>query len=420
MAATRRFGALLLATAVIAAPASAETLDQAIAAAMAHAPQLAAARAREDAAKARLDGARTERMPQASVEAQIGAGRIDPQGFFGLTADDVVPRSARATVELPLFTGGRTSAGIDRAAGGAAAAMAQTRSTLLALRVAVVRAYTGVRAGRLLVARYARLLAALDEAVRHARLKFQAGEGASTDVAQAEARRAEALAGKAAAEGQLATAQSQLAALTGGTMVVDDSAPLQPDVPTSEDAAVARALSDNPDLAAARSSADASHAAARAARADRLPIVGAYAEAATVNDQFFPGYHTNSASVGLRAQWRFFDGGRTGARVRAADADRRAADADADAARLAVEQQAVAGYADLRAARAVLAASEARVTAAEDALRATRLEVKAGAKPALALLDAEREAIEASADQIDAQGRLLVAAYRLRAIAGME
>lgn len=416
----RRFAALLLASALFAAPASAETLDQAIAAAMAHAPQLAAARAREDAARARLDGARAERMPQASVEGQIGAGRIDPQGFFGLTADDVVPRSARATVEFPLFTGGRISAGIDRAAGGAAAATEQTRATMLALRVAVVRAYTGVRAGRLLVARYAKLVASLDEALRHARLKFRAGEGSSTEIAQAEARRAEALAGQAAAESQLVDATSQLTALTGVPMAVDADMPPLPAVPTGETAAVATALAANPDLAAARHAADAARAGSRGARAERLPTVGAYAEAATVNDQFFPGYRTNSASVGLRAQWRFFDGGRTGARVRAADAERRAADADVDAARLAVEQQAVAGFNAWHAARAMLAASDARVVAAEEALRSTRLEVQAGAKPPLALLDAEREAIEANASQIDAQGRLLVAAYRLRAITGME
>lgn len=403
-----------------AASAHAKSLDEAIAAAMAHAPQLAAAQARAEAAAAAVDGARAERMPQATLDGQIGVGRIDPQGFFGLSAASVTPRMARATVELPLFTGGRVDAALDQASGGAAAAREQARAAALALRVAVVDAYTGVRAGRLLVARYEKLVAALDEAVRHARLKFQVGESSATEVAQAEARRAEALAGKASAQGQLAGAMSRLAALAGSAITVEDALPPMPEVPPTEDAAVAGALADNPGLLAARKAADAAGAGARAARAERSPVVGAYAEAATVNDQFFPGYRANSASVGIRAQWRFFDGGRVGARERGADAARRAAEADAAAAELAAEQQAVAGFQDLAAARAVLIAADARVVAAEEALRDTRLEVQTGVKPGLALLDAEREAIAASADQIAAQGQALVAAYRLRAIAGME
>jgi outer membrane protein len=70
----------------------------------------------------------------------------------------------------------------------------------------------------------------------------------------------------------------------------------------------------------------------------------------------------------------------------------------------------------VNAARSVLAATTVRVTATQEALRGTRLEVSAGAKPQLALLDAEREAIEAQTARIRAEGRLLVAAYSLLAV----
>ena len=404
----------------LAAPVSAQSLDTVIAEAMARSPSLEGARARAESARAGVTAAKAERAPSAALEGQIGVGRIDPQGFFGLTADDVVPRSARATVELPLFTGGRINAAIRQATGGAEAADQQVRMTALELRVRVVQAYVRAVAARELIARYDMLNRALDETLRQARLKFKAGEGTSTETAQAEARRAEAEAGLSGAQGQLAGAMAQLETLAGHPVALDGDLPGAPQIPSSRDAAIAMALKGNPAVLAALRQINAARAKSDGVRAERLPTIGAYAEAASVRDQFFPGYKADSASVGLRARWSIFSGGRIGAKASGAAADLRAAQADADDARLVVEQQAVIAFEDVTTARAVLSASEARLTASEAALRGTALEVKAGVKPQLAQLDAVRDAIEAQAARAEAGGRVLVAAYRLRAIAGMD
>lgn len=63
-------------------------------------------------------------------------------------------------------------------------------------------------------------------------------------------------------------------------------------------------------------------------------------------------------------------------------------------------------------------ASRLHQTAAAEALRGTRLEAQAGAKPTLAVLDAEREAIAADTALTEAEGRLLVAAGQLDAVIG--
>jgi len=400
--------------------ASAQSLDTVIAEAMARSPSLEGARARAESARTGVSAAKAERAPSAALEGQIGIGRIDPQGFFGLTADDVVPRSARATIELPLFTGGRINAAIRQATGSAEAAEQRVRMTALELRVRVVQAYAQAVAARELIARYDTLNRALDETLRQARLKFKAGEGTSTETAQAEARRAEAEAGLSGAQGQLAGTMAQLAALAGHPVTLDVELPGAPQIPPSSDAAIAMALKDNPAILAALRQIDGARAKTDGVRAERLPTIGAYAEAASVRDQFFPGYKADSASVGLRARWTIFSGGRIGAKASGAAAELRAAQADAENARLVVEQQAVVAFEDVTTARAILAASEARLNASEAALRGTALEVKAGAKPQLAQLDAEREAIEAQAARAEAGGRVLVAGYRLRAIVGMD
>lgn len=418
-----RLALLLLASAALVAqvaPASAQSLDTVIAEALARSPALEAARARADSARAGVDQARAERSPLAALDGQIGVGRIDPQGFFGLAADEVVPRSARVTVELPLFTGGRTAAAIRQATGGADAADQQLRMTAIELRVGVVQAYTQAVAVQQLIARYTTLNRALDEALRQARLKFKVGEGTSTETAQAEARRAESQAGLASAQGQYAGAMAQLAALAGHPVMIDADLPAGPILPPTHEAAIALAMKDNPMLLAAARQVDAAQAKVQGVRAERLPSIGAYAEAASVRDQFFPGYKADSASIGLRGRWTLFSGGRIGAKAQGAAADLRAAQADAANARLTVEQQAIVAFEAVTAARAVLLASDARLSASEAALRGTALEVKAGAKPLLAQLDAEREAIDAQAAHAAASGQLLVAQHRLRAIAGME
>ncbi|MDE8654042.1 TolC family protein [Novosphingobium album (ex Liu et al. 2023)] len=402
------------------ASASAQSLDQVVAATFAHSPVLTAARAREDAAAAALDQARAERMPLATAQGQIATGYIDPQGFFGLSADDVAPRSAQATVELPLYTGGRVGAAVAQAKGGRALAALATQSAALDLRLQVVRAYTQALAAQEQLRSYDKLVEALAEAVRQAHLTFRAGAGTSTEVAQAEARKAEADAGLAGARGALASAMAQLATLSGGPVQPSGDLPPAPPVPATPDEAVDLATRHNPQVEQARKAADVARAGIAAARAEGLPTVGAFAEAASVRDQFFPGYKADSASVGLRARWTFFSGGRVSAKVNGAEAQARAADADALAAAQMVENQAVQAFAGVTSARAMLAAARARVSATEDALRGTRFEVKAGAKPQLALLDAEREAIAAQTARIEANGRLLVAAYTLRAITGME
>ncbi|MEO1968371.1 MAG: TolC family protein [Sphingomonadaceae bacterium] len=410
----------LLSGSVLAAPAHGQSLDSVIDATLEHSPTLAAARARADAAAAKVDEARGARLPQIDVNGQLGYGRIDPQGFFNLPADNVTPRTAALNVELPLFTGGRLGAAKRQAEGGEGAANSAVEAARLALRVQAVKAYADELGAQKRIASYSRMIDALTETLRQAKLMFTAGNGTSTDVAQAEARLAQAQAGLAATEGDRQSALTRLKTLTGKSITPDAELPGPPPVPATIDEAVAQAMAHNPQLAQSEAMIKSAKAGLDGARAERLPSVSAYAEASTVRDQFFPGYKADSTSAGVRLRWKLFSGGQTSARERGAAANLEASKHDYQAARDMIEQQATQGFETVRAARAVFKAAEARASASDSALRSTRLEVQSGAKPQLALLDAEREAIDAESSRISAQGNLLIAAYSLRAIAGMD
>jgi outer membrane protein len=393
--------------------ARAVTLEEALAAARAGNPAAIAAGAERRAADARLAQAEAARLPSASLSGTLGAGRLDPQGYFGLSAQSVVPRAVQAQVEQPLWAGGRIAAGREAARAGVAAAKAGEALAQALLAADVVAAYAGTVAARDELALRRTQLAQMREIERQARLRFRAGEVPSTDVAQAESRRAEAEAGLAAAEGEAEAAAARLTALTGLRPDGSEVLPPAPGVPASQAEALAAALSTWPALAQAEAGVAGARAQLAAARADRHPQLGAFAEASSLRDQFFPDYAADQVVVGVRARWTFFDPGR---RARAAEAGARTevAQAQADGARRALEAEVAAVHARWRAAGRSVEASEARCRAAEEALRAIRLERRVGMKPQLAELDAEREALEAAVARTRAQAALLAAAWRLR------
>lgn len=409
---------LTLSCLVAASPVSAQDLAAAITDALANAPALAEANAGEAAAKARLDRARSENNPLLRVEGSYGAGRIDNGGFFGLTADDVSPLALQATAEMPLYAGGRIASAIDQARGGADIARFGAEQARLQTIVLAVSTYTEVLTARKLEARYGQLVDQLAETERQAGLRFRAGEIASSELAQARARKAEADAGLAQAQGRRVSAQAAYQRLTGKP--AGDMAPLPqlPPIPATLDEALDMARTSNPALRQAKAGVDVARAGVRSAKAEGMPTIGAFAEAAHVRDQFFPGYKADSVAVGVRGRWTLWAGGRVSSQTRAADADLDASQARARQADQALEGMVIDAWQGLITARHMTEASRTRTDAAAEALRGTRLEAQVGAKSTLAVLDAEREAIEAEAALLQAEGMQTVAAWRLNALTG--
>lgn len=400
-----------------AAPSAAATLDEAMAAALAGNPAIAQAEAGVAAANARVAQADGAMLPTATLSGSYGTGHLDPKGYFGLQAAGVTPRAAMASLEQPLFAGGRILAGRAAAREGRSAAEAQAGLARARLQVAVADAWATLAVSAREVEMRTRQLDQMREITRQAGLRFKAGDAPSTDLSQARAREAEAEAGLEGAKAARETAAARFTALTGLAPDVDGRIPPPPEGPADRPAAVTAALGGSPALAASAGAARAADAQARAARADWLPTVGAFAEASAVRDQFFPDYVADQAVVGVRARWTLFDGSRQG-RIAEARAEAGAARAAADQARRNAEAEAIAAFEQLGATRRMVEAATRRQAAAAEALRSTRLEVKTGMKPQLALLDAEREALDADLSLARAQGGLLVAGWQLKALTG--
>ena len=163
---------------------------------------------------------------------------------------------------------------------------------------------------------------------------------------------------------------------------------------------------------------EAARAGARGARAERPPTVGAFAEGSTIRDQFFPDYRADGTTVGVRARWQLFSGGRVSAKITESDSAVRAADARVRAARSAIDEQTISAFSGVRSAALVETAAASQALAAAQARDSVRHEVRVGMKPQLDLLDAEREATAAAVSEAKAQSDRIVAAYRLLALLG--
>lgn len=229
---------------------------------------------------------------------------------------------------------------------------------------------------------------------------------------------AEARARLAAAQGAVLVARAHLAHLIGRDPGVLADLPAPPAVPSDLDTMMLAAEQNSPAIAEAAAMLDAAIAAERGAKAERLPTVGAFAEAATVRDQFFPGYRGDAATIGVRARWQFFDGGRARGQVAEAGAGVRAARAGLGAARDRVQEAVIAARAAVESGALVEQAAGEQRRAAEEAVRNVRDEVEVGQKPPIDLLDAEREATAAGVLLIEARARRVAAAYRLNALLG--
>lgn len=413
-----RHGRLALLLAALAAPAGAVTLDDAIAAALAHDPSITIADAGRDAAGGRVSQARAGGLPTVTVRGSLGYGRLDPQGFFGLAGANVTPFTAQASIEQPLFTGGRVAAVTAQARAGLASAEAGRVNARGDLATAVAAAYGEVLTAKTMVASWQRLLDQTGEIERQARLRFKDGESPSTDVDQAAARLAEARGGLAGAEGAVAASRAHYRNLVGEDPVQLAPLPTGPAAPATLDEAVAFAAHNSPAIAQAEAALTAARAANRGARAERLPTVGAFAEAGRIKDEFFPDYRANSATVGIRANWQLYSGGRVGGRITETNAEARAAEARLRAVRQQVEEVVITLFEGLRTAQLVAVAAADQSRASEQARVSVAHEVRVGMKPQLELLDAEREALAATARAAQAAAARMTTAYRLSAALG--
>ena len=433
MAATLCAGAL----SAPAVPAGAETLADAIALAYQSNPTLQAQRALQRSVDETYVQARAGWRP--TLGAQVTANWAETQTPIAgrgvdLNGDGVpdsfgsggVRRSNRGTGGLsftqPLWTGGRVAASVNAANADVLAGRENLRRLEASILVQVIQAYSDTRRDLESVRIRQENVNVLSRQLQESQARFDVGEVTRTDVAQSQARLAQAQALLQTTVSQLAITRSGYAALVGqnpGELAPEPSLAYM--LPNDPDEAYRVAEQFNPQLRAQQFAEQASRARVAGARAERMPNVSANFTVghSGVIDPFDPRDNFGrNISASVTASVPIFTGGLTTSRVRQSVERNNADRITTEGVRRNVLQGVTQFWSQLIASRANITSSEQQVAAARIAAEGTRQEQQVGLRTTIDVLNAEQELRQAELNQVSSRRDEYVAAASVLATLG--
>lgn len=415
-----------VAAGAMAAPASGETLADAIALAYQTNPTLQAQRATQRALDENWVQARSGWRPTLSATASVSWNDIRTPRSAGGGRSILAPPTvnayntsgARLSFSQPIWTGGRTAAAVSAAQ----ADVLQGRENLRRLEgqvlQAVIQAYEDVRRDQEALKIRQEDLGVLQRQLEESRARFDVGEITRTDVAQSEAR-------LAASQAQLQSAQAQLAISRANyaTIVGQNPGTLEPEpslaylLPANPDDAFEVAEKFNPQLRAQQFAEQASRARVAAARAERMPRVDLQSSLTfngnTGIDPIARELYSREASTTVGVTVPLFNGGLTSSRIRQAIERNNADRITIETQRRSVLQQITQYWNTLIAARANITSNTEQVRAAEIASEGTRQELGVGLRTTLDVLNADVELRNAQLSLVAARHDEYVSAANL-------
>lgn len=435
--------AVALAVGAFAAPAGAETLQDAIALAYQTNPTLLAQRANQRALDETVVQARSGLRPSLSASTSASYSRADGadrdaipgtdlngdgdfDDFFEsepVPASEGIVHSRTGSVSLNLsqniWTAGRVALGIDSAQAGVLQGRENLREVEQQVLVSVISAYVSVVRDMDILRIRQENLTVLQRQLDESSARFEVGEITRTDVAQAEARLAQSEADLASAQAQLSTSRATYAAVIGQAPTNLEAAPALPAAPTDFDVALDIALDENPGLRAAAYNMRGAELAVAAARAEYRP-------SARLSTSFggsdslrsFTLEDNNSFTTTATLSVPLFTGGLNASRVAQALEQANAAQIGVEGERRSVLQTVSAYYAQVISARATVSAGEEAVRAATVAAEGVRQEAQVGLRTTLDVLNQELELRSAQVTLASARASQYVSTAQLLASMG--
>ncbi|MDR6145985.1 MULTISPECIES: TolC family outer membrane protein [unclassified Sphingomonas] len=411
---------VLIGAALLGSTASAETLREAMLRAYQSNPTITGQRAAQRATDENVPIARASGLPSLQSTGQITDNVVVANNNF-LNPE----RTATGAVQLsvPLYQGGAVKNAVRAAETRVDAGRAQLRGVEANLFTNVVGAYMNVIRDEAIVNLNTRNVNVLETNLRASRDRFQVGDLTRTDVAQSEARLAQARAQLQSAQANLISSRENYINIVGVEPVGLEQPPALPSLPASPNAAVGIALDQNPQLIAARRSADATRYDIDVARANRLPRVSAVSSGnyfnylGSLNVATVPSSGVN-ATVGLQLSMPLFQGGRPAAQVRQAEALRGQALENATATERQVVAQVRSAYAVWQSSQEVILSAESAVRANSLSLEGVRAENSVGTRTVLDILNAEQELLNSQVTLVTARRDAYVAGFALIAAMG--
>ncbi len=417
------FAAILVsATALSPINASAETITGALSKAYQYNSQLNSARAGVRVTDESVAIAKSGWRPTVAGSASID---YSSSRLVGLNRTvNLTTGNFGIQINQTLFDGFQTKNNVAAAEANVKASVESLRNTEENTLFNAASAYMDVIRDRQIAVLTEQNLQFLTETARAARSRFEVGEGTRTDVAQADASRASAVAQLSAAR-----AQALASAATYHQIVGDEpgklkaASPLGKLLPKSLESAIAIAANEHPAILATQHLVDAAAFSVKSAEGALLPQLSANAGVSSTYNNYDPqgtNYNgaTNSAAIGATLTVPIYSGGRTSAKVRQSKESLSEARIQVDVSRDQVRAAVASAWTQYTAAQQSVAANRQVIEAAKLALNGVIEERNVGQRTTLDVLNAQATVITAEINQASAERDVVVASYAILSAVG--
>lgn len=404
----------------MAAPgARAETLEQVLASAYATNPSLEAYRARVRATDEGVPQALSGWRPSVTLSSSVTRGRYESNSSSTTQREtNRTGKSNSVTLSQPLYSGGGTVAATDQAEANVLAERANLTSREQTVLVSAATAYLNVVRDESLVKLNVQNEQVLRRQLEAAQERFRVGEITRTDVSQAEARLAEAVAQRVQAEGDLQNSRANFVNVVGRAPEGLEAPKSAVSVPGSFEEVMAQSLAQNPDVVAFDWTAKAAEHAIDVARADLLPTVSLSGEYSRAFNTSANDVEAEALEGGVTLSVPLYEAGSAYSSVRQAKHSFGRSKIEADQKRRDAVETATKTWETLQAARARIRSYASQIKFQEMALAGVEEEAKVGSRTVIDVLNAEFELFNARVNLIKAQREEMVAAFQLRQAMG--
>ena len=411
-------------TAILISPAAfAESLEEALASAYQNNPTLLAERASLRATDEGVATALSGWRPTVQIDGDAGFSESETtsvtSGFTTTTTkDSLQPRSFSFSITEPLYRGGRTQAETQSAENlvdSGRAGLAETEQRVL---LDAVTAYMDVLSNHTVVQLNRNNERVVERQLQAARDRFEVGEVTRTDVAQAEARVAQAKADRIGAEGDLISSRATYRQVVGDLPGKLEWPASIGGVPANERDALQAASTANPTIVSANFAELAARDDIDVATSDLLPQVslrGAYDRSYDVS-AFTE--ESDSLSISAVVTVPLYQSGAEHSAVRRSKQVASQRRLEYEEARRAIFEEVTRAWESLITAQAQITAFHSQVRAAELALEGVEQETLVGLRTTLDVLDAEQEVFAARVNLVSAERDAVVSSYWVKATMG--
>lgn len=404
----------------LAAPASAQSLEDALASAYRTNPTLAAQRAAVRATDETVSQALSGYRPTAKITGSVQRSLSDTQASGRNSYSASTPKTLGVNVTQPIYDP-TVAPNVRRADANVQANRAKLIGIESQVLLSAATAYLDVVQNQSVVALNTNNQQVLKRQLDASRDRFRVGEYTRTDVALSESRLAGATAQRIQAEGTLKNSMATYERYVGAKPGNLKAAKPKFNLPGTLDEVVTLAESNNPNIIAASFQENAQRHTVDYQFAGLLPSASLSVQGQRVFDTVSGGSRVDrndSLAVTGQVQIPLYSAGLPEAKVREAKQTANQLRIQITDTRNQVVESAVSAWQALQTAKANVESYNAQITAARIALDGVRQQAQVGSSTILDVLDREQELLSARVSLVQAERNQMVASFTVLSAIG--